>query len=102
MGVDLSGTNKWRGGVLGAEGKVYGIPASSANTLVINPNKQTATRPTLGAIAGDAKWCGGVLAGDGKIYCIPYFATSILMINKNANVPSLPLRTLLSPHLNKF
>lgn len=75
--------NKWFGGVLGPDGKVYGIPFHSSTILVIDPVSGTATRTTMGAsIAGGiAQWAGGVLGPDGKIYAAPRSADTILVID---------------------
>ena len=82
MGASLSGSAKWYGGALGNDGKIYGIPYSSTDILIINPTTGSAIRTTLGAsLTGTAKWAGGVLANNGKIYGIPYDSTDILIIN---------------------
>lgn len=36
MGATLSGSNKWFGGVLGPDGKIYGIPYNSTDILIIS------------------------------------------------------------------
>jgi hypothetical protein len=35
MGATLSGTGNWRGGVLGPDGRIYGIPVNSTDILII-------------------------------------------------------------------
>ena len=55
----LSGTNKWVGGVLAPNGKIYGIPFGSTTILEIDPEAQTAS--TFGSVGTGAwKWYGGV------------------------------------------
>ena len=82
MGATLSGGNKWFGGVLGPDGKIYGIPYDATDILVIDPVAGTATRTAMGAtLSGTDKWRGGVLGPDGKIYGIPSGATDILVID---------------------
>ena len=82
MGASLSGTGKWSGGVLGSDGKIYCVPNSGTNILIIDPVTQTATRSDMGAsLSGDSKWFGGVLGSDGKIYCVPNNSTDILIID---------------------
>ncbi|HPP78069.1 hypothetical protein, partial [Methanospirillum sp.] len=39
----LSGTNKWVGGVLAPNGKIYGIPHDATTVLEIDPVSKTAT-----------------------------------------------------------
>jgi hypothetical protein len=82
MGATLSATGKWSGGVLGPDGKIYGIPRTSADILIIDPVAGTATRSNMGLSLSDGnKWIGGVLGPDGKIYGIPFNATDILIID---------------------
>jgi hypothetical protein len=100
MGASLSGSLKWLGGVLGPDGKIYGIPFSSTDILIIDPVTSTATRSAMGAsLSGSGKWIGGVLGPDGKIYGIPHDSTDILRIENNVikNV-----RDSWVPQLNKF
>jgi hypothetical protein len=35
MGATLSGASKWIGGVLGPDGRIYGIPLDSTDILII-------------------------------------------------------------------
>jgi len=98
MGADLTGSDKWYGGVLGPDGKIYGIPRNATDILVIDPVAGTATRTAMGAdLTGSDKWYGGVLGPDGKIYGIPLTATDILRT-------SLPVPTpfAYSPYFNKM
>ena len=37
MGANLSDASKWVGGVLGPDGKIYGIPRNSTSILQISP-----------------------------------------------------------------
>ena len=101
MGASLNGANKWYGGVLGPDGKIYGIPVNATDILIIDPVAGTATRSAMGASLGETnKWIGGVLGSDGKIYGIPYNATDILIIDPVAGKFNANL--LLSGYLNKF
>ena len=77
----LTGTNKWYGGVLGPDGKIYGIPHSSDSVLIIDPVAGTVDTTTITGLTGSTKWIGGVLGPDGKIYGIPYFSESVLIID---------------------
>ena len=100
MGADLSGSTKWFGGVLGPDGKIYGIPFNSTDILIIDPIAGTATRSAMGAsLSGTEKWVGGVLGPDGKIYGIPFDLPAILAI---AHDRALSSRLALDPRLNKF
>ena len=97
----LTGTVKWYGGVLGPDGKIYGIPCNSTSVLIIDPVAKTADTTTIAGLSADTdKWFGGVLGPDGKIYGIPYNSTSVLIIA--GGMPALPIEPLLSPYLNKF
>jgi hypothetical protein len=82
LGATLTDTNKWVGGVLGPDGKIYGMPHNSTDILIIDPVAGTATRSNMGATLTDTgKWVGGVLGPDGKIYGMPYNSTDILIID---------------------
>ena len=75
----LSGTAKWSGGVLAANGSIYGIPYNSTTVLKIDPTTDTST--TFGSLSGTAKWETGVLAANGSIYGIPRDSTTVLKID---------------------
>jgi hypothetical protein len=63
MGATLSGSGKWWGGVVGPDGKIYGIPYNAADILVIDPVAGTASRTAMGAtLSGSGKWVGGCSA----------------------------------------
>ena len=68
----LTGDNKWFGGVLAPNGKIYCVPRSSTSVLIIDPETNTAETTSITGLTGNAKWYGGVLAPNGKIYCVPY------------------------------
>jgi len=85
---NFSGSDKWIGGVLAPNGKIYAIPRSSTQILEIDPNTKTTT--LFGGFSSDSgKWEGGVLAPNGKIYAIPYNSTQILEIDPNTQTTTL-------------
>ena len=71
VGAELpGGGKKWYGGVLAADGNIYGIPSNATQVLRFDPRTQQAT--LVGdELPGGVKWSGGVLAADGNIYGIP-------------------------------
>ncbi len=76
---------KWWGGVRGPDGKIYGIPYSANDFLIIDPATNTATRRAMGAdLTGSSKWASGCLGPDGKIYGVPYDAPDVLVIDPAA------------------
>src|SRR5690606_5250443 len=82
MGVNLSGSEKWRGITAGPDGKLYCAPYNATDILVIDPVAGTATRTNMGAdLSGTDKWRGIAAGPDGKLYCAPYDATNILVID---------------------
>jgi len=90
FGADLSGDMKWQGGVLGPDGKIYGIPYNATDILIIDPVAGTATRSDMGAsLQGSAKWSDGVLGPDEKIYGVPFNATDILIIDPVAGTATM-------------
>ena len=88
MGAELPGAAKWSGGVLAADGNIYGIPYNATQVLRFDPRTQQATR--VGAeLPGGDKWSGGVLAADGNIYGIPYNATQVLRFDPRTQQATL-------------
>ena len=88
VGDELPGDGKWRGGVLAADGNIYGIPLNATQVLRFDPRTQQATR--VGAeLPGGYKWSGGVLAADGNIYGIPFDATQVLRFDPRTQQATL-------------
>jgi hypothetical protein len=81
--------NKWYGGVLASNGKIYCVPGAATSVLIIDPQTDSADTSTLidvplsGGPSPD--WLGGVLAPNGKIYCIPWEASDVLIIDPMTN-----------------
>ena len=95
-----SGIDKWFGGILSPNGKIYGIPRTSTSVLIIDPETNTANTTTITGLSTDInKWHGGILAPNGKIYGIPHNATSVLRIN--TGLPKLPA-WMLEAYFNKL
>jgi hypothetical protein len=84
IGIEV-GSGSWVGGVLGLDGKIYGVPYNATSILIFDPVDGTATTTNMGAdLTGIEKWVGGSLGSDGKIYCTPVGATDILIIDPSA------------------
>ena len=82
MTADLSGSSKWYGACLGPDGKIYCVPFTAPDVLIIDPATGTAARSAMTAdLSGSNKWYGACLGPDGKIYCVPYNATDVLIID---------------------
>ena len=83
------GRDKWTGGVLAADGNIYGIPHNATQVLRFDPRTQQAT--LVGdQLPGDRfKWSGGVLAADGNIYGIPCSATQVLRFDPRTQQATL-------------
>ena len=95
----LAGRDKWLGGVLGADGCVYGVPGHAKTVLQIDP--QTDAVRTLGTpMDGKYKWLRGNLHPDGSIYCIPCHASTILRIDCTASPPVIS--EMGGPHPGKW
>jgi len=92
MGDKYDGDGTWRGGVVGHDGNLYGIPYDMNKILKIDPSAN-ATSPT--AFVGDAlgnggrKWWDGVVGNDGIIYGVPFDAKSILSFNTTSEKTQL-------------
>lgn len=74
------------GGILGANGKIYGIPNGATTILEIDP--ETNMQASFGSFASTFMWAGGVLAPNGKIYGIPNQQTTFLVIDTAARSTS--------------
>ncbi len=70
--------DKWAGGVLAPNGKIYGIPSAATSILEIDPSDDSSALIGTGLSGG---WVGGVLAPNGKIFGIPWNGTTILEFN---------------------
>lgn len=65
-----AGTDRWHGGVLAANGRIYGNPLTATNYLEIDPTAETYA--TVGSAPGGYAYTSGTLASNGKIYHAPY------------------------------
>jgi len=84
---------KWRTGVLGANGNVYGIPWNSGKVLAISPKVTSGSTPEgddghsvelsfIGHVSQDKeKWELAITAFNGRIFAIPCRANSVLVID---------------------
>lgn len=79
--------NKWRGGCLAPDGRIYCCPYSSNVVLIINPSNNTINLTDISGFSGS--YTGAVLAPNGKIYCAPTNGTNVLVIIPS-NLPALP------------
>jgi streptogramin lyase len=84
ISIDGDG-NKWYGGVLAPNGKIYCVPGAATSVLIIDPQDDSADASTIIDIpvsgGPSPDWLGGVLAPNGKIYCIPWQASNVLIID---------------------
>jgi hypothetical protein len=67
------GTDRWHGGVLATNGKIYGNPLVATNYIEIDPTLETFA--TVGSAPGGYAYTSGTLASNGKIYHAPYSQT---------------------------
>lgn len=95
----LAGGTKWNGGVLAANGLIYGIPFASNEVLVIDPRTEQISTFPAGTSGSLLKWWGGVLTPGGEIVGVPFRQDGILAIR--TSLPQLP-GWMLEPQFNKF
>lgn len=94
---------KYFGGVLAPNGKIYMIPYSASNVLILDPKTNTFDTTTISNLgSGQYKWQGGVLASNGKIYGIPRNSTSVLIIDPVTNTADTTTISDLSSQTNKW
>ncbi|KAG8468134.1 hypothetical protein KFE25_007186 [Diacronema lutheri] len=83
----VAGSEKYLGGVLGADGCVYAVPGKAPRVLKIVP--KTGEVVTIGpAWRGSFKWLRGVRCGH-KIYCIPCHHERVLKIDTSTGEVAL-------------
>lgn len=90
--------NKWQGGALAPNGKIYCIPVSETRILVIDPVDDSFYFIT-GLPADISKWRGGAIAPNGKIYCAPAQRKEILVIDTNTDT-YYTINVSNVPHIN--
>jgi len=72
ISATISGTNKYCGGVLAPNGKIYFAPMGANHVGVFDPATSAFSVIDISAtITGDWKYFGAVLAPNGKIYFVP-------------------------------
>ncbi|CAE7363061.1 unnamed protein product [Symbiodinium pilosum] len=90
FGSDLIdvGTHKWSGGVLAGDGRIYCVPWTHPQVLVIDCGSASVffleTSEGTGCTAAslsEHKWRDCLLAPDGCIYCVPWTAEAVLRID---------------------
>jgi len=84
IGDKYKGMRKYKKGVLGHDGNIYGIPFYANRMLRINPSTNTAiTTDLVGDDIGDEdrNWYGGVVGTNGIIYGVPNVAKFIMSYN---------------------
>ena len=81
ISTGLSGTNKYAGGVLAPNGKIYCIPFNESNVGVIDPDTDTFSNLISTGLVTNNKYTGGVLAPNGKIYCVPRHQDNVGVID---------------------
>eukprot|EP00055_Hartaetosiga_balthica_P017662 m.120540 g.120540 ORF g.120540 m.120540 type:complete len:89 (-) comp9372_c0_seq2:212-478(-) len=72
--------NKWHGGVLGPDGKIYAAPYGANFILVLDPEMETTDTASFPVMTDGAKWQDTVVSGN-SLYMIPFFSTSILKLS---------------------
>lgn len=103
LGVSWSGSAKWEALVNGPDGKLYGIPRTAPDILVIDPVAGTGYRSNFGLTlsGGTHRYFHGLMHPDGKIYGIPGNVANVLKIDFGA-IPALPAGVCLHPALNRM
>ncbi|KAJ1619012.1 hypothetical protein T492DRAFT_1089069 [Pavlovales sp. CCMP2436] len=87
LGANITGAEKYLGGVLGVDGCVYAVPGKAGRVLKIVP--ETGECLFIGPhFPGHFKWLRGVACGH-KIYCVPCQHERVLLINTTTGEVSL-------------
>lgn len=86
------GKFKWAGGILAANGMIYGIPDRSNSVLIINPFTNEFDVDTLSNISETAlkgHWHDAVIDSQGRIFCLPWRDSRVIVIDTKSNTYSL-------------
>ena len=92
-------TGAWQG-VLAPNGKIYTVPNSQPNVMIIDTQIPATDTTTLSGLT--SAWSSSVLALNGKIYALPGTASSIMILDPKAAVGSLCASVTLSGYLNHY
>lgn len=85
----ITGTNSYRSGCLGADGKAYFAPNNAQSVAIVDPTTDTAVFNNYGlTLTDNTKWFGLVRKGN-KIYGIPMNRTDILIIDTSTGTASV-------------
>lgn len=77
----FEGTGKWGCAVLSPMNRIYCIPHTAMQVLVIdNLDSETPSTKLVGTYPSANKWSSGLIDRDGNIYCIPFTATEMMKI----------------------
>ena len=79
-GNDLE--DKWAGGVVAPNGKIYGMPWKSSSVLEFDPATKAIALLGSGIGSANYSWSGGVLAASGRIVAVPYNGAWVLEIGE--------------------
>jgi hypothetical protein len=79
----IDGVTSYSAMVVGADGRLFGVPYSAQQVLVLDPRADTIgfMGPVKGCGARDSMYFGAALSTDGFLYCTPHNATKILRID---------------------
>jgi hypothetical protein len=87
--------NKFAGGVLGSDGKIYCIPSEARRVLRFTPTTASQV-PEVLTSADVSGYVGGVLSPNNRIYMIPYVANNIGIIDISNSTISTSLSTFIN------
>lgn len=82
----ISGTNKWVGGILHPNGKIYGVPYNNPKVLEIDVVTRTmAQRETVG-ISNGGTFSGAAISEDDKVIFTPCWGTYVAEYDPETNL----------------
>jgi hypothetical protein len=82
------GSNRYYGGVLLPDGRVFCVPTQSANAIIYNPADNTVFYTSLSVNSSPEHYLGGVLLKDGRVFVVPYNASNAVIYNPKTDVVS--------------
>ena len=93
-------TEKWRGGALGGDGKMYCAPFDATGVLSIDPVGNSSAVMTPIVLANGAAFAGAVTAPGGDVVFVPHNSTFAAVLNPGTgNVATISLAPPVAPLL---
>lgn len=86
--TNRSGSNWWRGSVLGSDGKIYSCPFDDRNILITDPDTKDIVTIDVSSVESysmENKWSGVAEGPNNKMFFTPYLSRFVLILDMNTH-----------------